>query len=96
MFGMASPPRSFLLLYNRRSGALAVQEFSGPDSRARALRERFREERARTDKDLEVVVVTAETLDEVKNTHGRYFMTTEDLTQRAIKSGFIRGQGSLA
>jgi esterase/lipase superfamily enzyme len=91
---MASPAKSFLVLYNRRSGALQVQEFSGPDSRSRALKKRFKAERRRTDKDLEIVVVTADSLDEVKATHGRYFMTTEDLAERAVRAGLTSGSPS--
>jgi hypothetical protein len=91
VLAVASAAKSFLLLYNRRSGALEVREFSGPQGRARALKGRFEAERGRTDKNLEVVVVNADTLEEVKDTHGRYFLNTRDLTARAVRAGLAGG-----
>ena len=64
--------RSWLIVYARRQGELLrCQEFS--DNRD-ALRERFAVEREqRDDKNLEVVVLSADSLEAIKATHSRYF-----------------------
>jgi hypothetical protein len=64
----------FLLVYERPTGTLReLVEYT--DSHA-AMRARFeREERYEGDRDVEVVVLGASSLEQVKRTHGRYFMS---------------------
>ena len=72
--------KSFLLVYDRAAGTLLeCQEFDA-DQRDEALRQRFeREVRYRTDQNIEVVVLGAESKDVLERTHGRYFNTVADL-----------------
>jgi hypothetical protein len=72
--------RSFLLIYNRRSGQLvSIDEFE-PGRDADALARRFELERTyQDDPDIEIVTLGAESLQSLKRTHGRYFRTVEEL-----------------
>lgn len=65
--------KHFLLVYHRPTGTLREQtEFDDGDA---ALEARFeRERRWAGDRDVEVVVLTSDSLATVKKTHGRYFM----------------------
>lgn len=68
--------KDFVLIYNRISGALRLSEFDDP---AEAVRVRLeREKEYRDDPNTEVVLVTAESLDDIKKTHSRYFMDVAD------------------
>jgi hypothetical protein len=75
---------SFLMQYDRRTGELEVTEFAGDHAREEALAARVDAEVARTNADLEVVVLTADSLDEIKRTHGRYFMTPGQLVRTTL------------
>ena len=63
----------YLIVYHRGTGAVEVREY--PESeRDRAARERFaRELGERENPDVEVVLLSSESLQTVKKTHGRYF-----------------------
>ena len=65
-------------------GELDVAEFIGEHAREEAPAARVDAEIARTDADLEVVVLTADSLDEIKRTHGRYFLTPAELVRAAL------------
>jgi hypothetical protein len=78
---------SFLMRYNRRTGDLQVTEFTGEQAGERALVARVEAERTRTTTDLEVVVLTADSLEEIKQTHGRYFFTPSELLRNALSAG---------
>lgn len=68
--------KDLVLIYNRISGALRLSEFDDP---AEAVRVRLeREKEYRDDPNTEVVLVTAESLDDIKKTHSRYFMDVAD------------------
>jgi hypothetical protein len=69
---------NYLLVYDRARGKLLVeQEFS---DRAAALQERFRLERQHAgNKDVEVVVLGADSAEVIRRTHARYFRTTAEL-----------------
>lgn len=68
--------KDFVLIYNRISGALRLSEFDDP---AEAVRVRLeREKEYRDDPNTELVLVTAESLDDIKKTHSRYFMDVAD------------------
>jgi hypothetical protein len=69
---------NYLLVYDRARGELLVErEFS---DRAAALKERFRLERQHMDhKDIEIVVLGADSAEAIRRTHGRYFRTAAEL-----------------
>lgn len=76
---MDVPMSSFLVQYNRRTGDVQVREFVGEEGRRHALTGRIRAERARTTSDLEVVVLSAGSIEELHRTHGRYFKSASEL-----------------
>lgn len=78
---------SYLLIYNRRTGQLRHEEFVGDQGRKAAMRRRLEVEKSRPSADIEVVVLAAESLDQIKHTHGRYFSSTSDLVRDAISEG---------
>jgi hypothetical protein len=73
----------FLLVYDRDAGRLIRLERFRAD--AEALDARFRaESEFRGRSEVEIVAMTAESEDELKRTHGRYFF---DLTQLVDRMG---------
>lgn len=68
--------------YDRRSGDLEVTEFVGESAREEALAARVQAESTRASEDVEVVVLSADSLDELKRTHGRYFKSAPELCAR--------------
>lgn len=75
--------RSFLVVYNRRTGAHDVREFPVGHGRE-AIRARFEEERKhRGDSDIEVVVLGSQSLEELKKTHSRYFCSARQIAESA-------------
>lgn len=68
--------KDFVLIYKRISGALRLSEFDDPAEAVRVRLEREKEHRDAPN--TEVVLVTAESLDDVKKTHSRYFMGVAD------------------
>lgn len=75
---------SFLMQYNRRTGHLDVTEFVGDTAREEAMAARVDAEDSRPSPDIEVVVLTANSLDDLKVTHGRYFFTPTELVRNAL------------
>lgn len=66
--------KHFILVYNRRNGSLLEQVEFAEEDRATALNELFdREGVYKTDTDVEVVLLSAGSVDELKRTHTRYF-----------------------
>ncbi len=74
---------SYLLVYNRRTGALDVKEFAGPEGRSAALRSRIATERLQNRDEVEVVVIAADSPAELRRTHSRYFETVGSLARSA-------------
>jgi hypothetical protein len=71
----------FLVVYRRSTGHLMEFRDLGQD-RQSALKFRFAAETERRfDRDVEVVVLSADSADEVRRTHGRYFKTVPALAQ---------------
>ena len=69
----------FLIVYRRSTGERESTDDLGSD-RAEALRVLFeREARERGDSDLEVILLSAPSLDALKTTHARYFKTVREL-----------------
>ncbi|RBY78690.1 hypothetical protein DQ238_11470 [Geodermatophilus sp. TF02-6] len=75
---------SFLVQYDRRTGAYDITEFAGDEARHEALSARVKAEANRSSSDIEVVVLSADSLDELKRTHGRYFRSAPELLRDAI------------
>lgn len=69
---------NFLLVFNRRTGALSdLREF---DEYPEAMRARFASERKhKHESDVEVVVLTARSEQELRATHSRYFQSECEL-----------------
>lgn len=70
----------FLLVYDRRSGLVGpVKEFPG-SAAAEALERRFEMERVYRDQpDIEVVVLSARSTQDLLRTHARYFKSVQEL-----------------
>lgn len=62
---------NFLISYHRRSGKVSVQEIEDPREATAAV---LKLELAETNPNIEHVVISADSLDDVKRTHSRYFM----------------------
>lgn len=74
----------FVLTYARRAGVSSLEGVYPEECRSEAMRRRFRlEAEHRTNPDLEVVVLGAESEDELHRTHARYFVSTADLVRNA-------------
>lgn len=73
---------NFLLVFNRRTGERPVfREFAQSSD---AIRARFELEREyRGEPDVEVVVLTARSEEEIRATHRRYFESVEDMAASA-------------
>jgi hypothetical protein len=71
---------NYLLVYDRALGKLLVeQEFS---DRAAALRARFELERRHLgQKNIEIVVLGADSAEAIRRTHARYFRTAAELAR---------------
>ena len=77
--------RFFLLVYDRTSGTILEQvEF---DDEGAAMQARFdREDQYARRGDVEVVVLGAASLEQVKLTHGRYFMSDGEPLRRSASA----------
>jgi len=72
----------FLIVYDRQIGRILSLREYGPDERAKALQDRSTRELAEKDhKEIEVVVLGADSLDALKKTHRRYFETVEQIAK---------------
>jgi hypothetical protein len=69
-----------VLVYRRETGELLVQEsFADGDD---AMRRRFELERVPDYADTEVVVLSADSEETLRETHGRYFFTAAELARK--------------
>jgi hypothetical protein len=69
----------YLLVYDRSTGAVEVEEFAN-EERDLALHRRFAHEREQRNlPDIEVVVLGAESREALERTHARYFKTFQEL-----------------
>jgi hypothetical protein len=69
-----------VLVYQREEGRLLLQE-SYDDSRT-AMYRQFALERLPEYADMEVVVLSADSIETLHETHGRYFYTASELVQK--------------
>lgn len=71
----------FLLIYDRKAGKLLHKEEFASD--AAALQARFAAEAEYgLDENIEIVAISAASEEQLKKSHGRYFLTSEELAQR--------------
>jgi hypothetical protein len=71
--------RTFLIVYDRQSGAVDVREFPPGEGRE-AIRARFEAEAEhRGEPDIEVVVIGSRSREELLATHSRYFRSAREL-----------------
>lgn len=69
-----------VLVYQREEGRLLLQE--SYDDGETAMRRRFVLERLPEYADMEVVVLSADSIETLHETHGRYFYTASELVQK--------------
>lgn len=67
----------YLLVYDRKAGRLLREESF--DSRLKAMQARFAAEKKRPASDVEIVVLSAATHDDLRRTHSRYFRSLAEL-----------------
>jgi hypothetical protein len=80
--------RSYLIVYDRSRGMILEQREYGPGERASALAERFRiEARERQNPSIEVVVLSAGSVEALHRTHSRYFSTPGQLAEAGLRQG---------
>ena len=72
--------KNFIIHYDRPAGRLiSIREYDASDG-ARANAD-LREQEASKPPHIEVVMLHAQTLDDLKRTHGRYFKTAEEIAR---------------
>ena len=71
----------YLLTFDRLSGHLDIRSFEGADSGHVALKARFEAEKESTDPNVEIVVIQAASVDNIRRTHSRYFMSLGELVE---------------
>jgi hypothetical protein len=69
-----------VLVYQREEGRLLLQE--SYDDGETAMRRRFALERMPEYADMEIVVLSADSIETLHETHGRYFYTAAELLQK--------------
>ena len=69
-----------VLVYQREEGRLHLQE--SYDDLQTAMRRRFALERVPEYADMETVVLSADSIETLHETHGRYFYTVAELTRK--------------
>lgn len=70
----------YVVRYNRLSGVSSLEEITGEDARVVALRRRFELEQGAGPED-EVVVLSADSPEALRHTHGRYFHGVTELAR---------------
>ncbi len=77
----------FLIVYDTAAGEILELKRFGAAQRALALSKRFARELAERDKrNIEVVLLSAESEDELRRTHSRYFESSAELAESIGKS----------
>lgn len=72
---------AFVIVYDRRRLHAEITEFDGPDAVSQASRARSHLESANEDRNVEVVSLFADSLDDLRQTHSRYFLNEPALTE---------------
>lgn len=79
--------RHFLVVYDINVGEAEVREFQDYDAAVRAYDEI--EERTRGRRDLDIVLLGADSLETVKKTHSSYFDTTQHGFERFFRDALV-------
>ena len=75
----------FLVVYDLSAGRVVSLEAFSDAERGQALEKRFALERIHADDpNLEVIVLSAASLDALKATHGRYFKDVQELASGSV------------
>lgn len=64
----------FVIRYNRSNGDVSVSEFAAVDD---AIESRRRLEESTSNPELETVILSAEGIEQIRETHSRYFMSAD-------------------
>jgi hypothetical protein len=67
----------FLLVYNAATQDLLEANDLGPDTNAAITAYAECEERHRNDRDIQVVLISSDSIETIKQTHGHYFGTVD-------------------
>jgi hypothetical protein len=73
----------FLVIYDRASGEVRLRDFGA--AREDALKARFEAEQSGLDEETEVVVLSANSRDDLERTHSRYFHSVSELARAGAK-----------
>jgi RAB protein geranylgeranyltransferase component A len=74
----------YLVVYDRSTGAVEVEEFTD-QQRDLALHRRFEHERKQRNRsEVEIVVLGAESREALEGTHARYFKTVQELAKTGM------------
>ena len=72
-----------LIEFDRATGEVRTQAFRGDNARQQALAARIASERAHANySDMEIVVLSAESEDDIGQTHARYFHSAGELASQ--------------
>ena len=74
---------AFVVVYDRNRLLAEITEYAGTDGVARASAHRASRESANRDRNIEVVTLFADSLDDLRVTHSRYFLNEPRLVQPA-------------
>lgn len=72
---------AFVVVYDRKRLSAEITEFLGVDAIAHASRSRGMLEASNADRNVEVVTLFADSLDDLRKTHSRYFINQPQLGQ---------------
>jgi hypothetical protein len=72
---------AFLVVYDRRRLSAEITPFSGDDAVAHASKARSFLEASNQDRNVEIVTLFADSLDDLRQTHSRYFINQPRIVQ---------------
>lgn len=72
----------FVITYSRASGDLEIERFDDADRQKAIVRRFEREMETRRDREVEVVLLEAASLEDLQRTHSRYFASFRDIAER--------------
>lgn len=72
---------AYVVVYDRKRLSAEITEFLGVDAIAHASRSRSMLEASNADRNVEVVTLFADSLDDLRETHSRYFINQPRIVQ---------------
>lgn len=82
----------FLVVYDRATGELQLRDFGV--AREDALKARFEVEQSGIGRDTEVVVLSANSREDLERTHSRYFHSVSELARAGAKKRVLARRSS--